>query len=498
MKKNNILHLKKLWWLVPGLLFVVYHQKEPLYTKNQNTKFLHGAGNAGYGFLENDWMANTLDPLPLFSTLIESLYLFNAIEITYLFFAAALFIYFHALVRIAQKLFPELKTSAPMVLYLALFFLIHRTNQPGLADQYLLGKYFQPCVLGVFLLLSIERFLNGHRKTASVLLAVSAAFHPAYLPTALIVQATYTTLLLTRENKSARETITPLILFVLLSAPLVIRHLAVFAPTTPDLNHLAMDILANQRIPHHTNIRMLLEPESFLQMGFVLASMLLIRKTPLLPIMGTLYLVITFSGLYLYFFPNAAFAFTTPWRSSVFLVPLAISIFAGWAGQISASFLDRHKKMSPILVTVSCMLVALLTVKQIQKQVNAFEKYRNGKEMAVMNYASAHASSGDLYLVSPDDRNFDKFRLETGIPILANIKTHPYKDTEVIEWDNRCRKAQAFYSSAQPEERIRAFRALIATYPVTHCIISSTTDPAAGFPGRPIYRDAYYTILEIP
>ncbi|WP_294348182.1 DUF6798 domain-containing protein [Prosthecochloris sp.] len=489
--------LQELQWIIPGLFYAVYHQKEPLYTKNQNTKFLHGAGDAGYGFLENDWMAGTLDPLPFFTALIRSLYLSNAIEVTYVFFGFLLLIYFYSLGKIAQNLFPELRKTAPMIIYLGLFFFIHKANPSGLADQYLLGKYFQPCVFGVFLLLSIERFLNNHAKTASVLLALSAAFHPTYLPTALIVQANYSILTLIKEKQGLQKAIVPFSLFALLSAPLVIRYIILFSPTTEPLYTQAMNILANQRIPHHTDIRLWLESESFLQLGVMLLSILLIRKSRLFPIMSSLYLVIVVSGLYLYFFPNATLAFSTPWRSSVFLAPLAIAILAGWLGQTCSPFFEHHKKALPIVTVIIGTLVTLLTIRQIQKQVNAFERYDNGKEMNVIDYAARHASSEDLYLVPPENSAFDKFRLETGIPILINTKTHPYKDTEIIEWDTRCKKAQAFYSSTLPEKRIQTLADLIETYPITHCIINSTAALPAGFPGKRVYRDPHYTILKL-
>src|SRR5205807_2098093 len=39
----------------------------PLYYSNQNQYFLHGLAEAGCGTLDEDWLANTLDPTPLFS-----------------------------------------------------------------------------------------------------------------------------------------------------------------------------------------------------------------------------------------------------------------------------------------------------------------------------------------------------------------------------------------------------------------------------------------------
>ena len=493
MKNRGILKTQELQWLLLGLLFVVYHKKNPLYTSNQNTKFLHGAGEAGYGFLENDWMANTLDPLPLFTFLVKTLYLFNSIEITYFIFGAALLIYFYTLGKIAQYLFPGLKKTAPILVYSALFFLVYHPKT-GLAGQYLLGTYLQPCVFGVFFLLSIERFLNNHLKTASILLALSAAFHPAYLPTALIVQANYTILSLVKDKQGIKKTIVPLLLFTLISAPFVLRHIILFAPTAEALHAEAMDILTNKRIPHHTNIHLWFNTESFLKMCLMLFSTLLIRKSRLFPIMFTLYLVIALSGIYLYFSPNTTLAFTTPWRHSVLLAPLSISVLIAWAAQSSNLLLEKQKTLLPIVIITTSTLLLFLTIRNINKQVDTFKAYGKGIEMGAIHYASSHGSSEDIYLVPPDNSLFDKFRLESGIPILANRKTHPYKDKEVIEWDERCRLAEAFYTTETAEEKGRTLRQLVKQYNITHYIIPSEMPSAADLPGETVYSDAHYTL----
>src|SRR4051794_28858802 len=46
------------------------HGQAPLYYSNQNQYFLHGLAQAGEGVLSEDWLANTLDPTPLFSGLV--------------------------------------------------------------------------------------------------------------------------------------------------------------------------------------------------------------------------------------------------------------------------------------------------------------------------------------------------------------------------------------------------------------------------------------------
>ena len=52
-------------------LFTLAYAQSPLYTSNQNQYFLHGFAQAGFGNLSEDWLANTLDPTPVFSKFIE-------------------------------------------------------------------------------------------------------------------------------------------------------------------------------------------------------------------------------------------------------------------------------------------------------------------------------------------------------------------------------------------------------------------------------------------
>ncbi|MCK4727086.1 MAG: hypothetical protein KAT29_14840, partial [Anaerolineales bacterium] len=52
-------------------VFTLVYAQSPLFTSNQNQYFLHGLANAGYGLLNEDWLANTLDPTPVFSLLVE-------------------------------------------------------------------------------------------------------------------------------------------------------------------------------------------------------------------------------------------------------------------------------------------------------------------------------------------------------------------------------------------------------------------------------------------
>ena len=56
--------------LLPVVFSFSYLQL-PLYSGNQNTYFLQGLAKGDLGFLSKDWLANTIDPVPVFSFLVR-------------------------------------------------------------------------------------------------------------------------------------------------------------------------------------------------------------------------------------------------------------------------------------------------------------------------------------------------------------------------------------------------------------------------------------------
>ena len=88
-----------------SLVSTVIYGISPLYTSNQNQYLLYGLARGGMGWLCDDWMANTTDPVPLFSWLVYLTYRFLSVDWFYVYFAAAVGIYIYALSRIVFILF---------------------------------------------------------------------------------------------------------------------------------------------------------------------------------------------------------------------------------------------------------------------------------------------------------------------------------------------------------------------------------------------------------
>ncbi len=187
--KSWVIQLSR--FLLLALLFAVIYTQAPLYTSNQNQYFLHGLAQAGFGNLAEDWLANTLDPTPVFSALVKGLYqLLEWDALFYLVYALLMGIYAWSAIGIIEHVFPLQRAGSPwkstrFLVFLALFFLLHSAAlrfalsrtlgdnwsfllEDGVADQRLLGLVLQPSAFGVLLVLSIYLFLKNRPVLGSI------------------------------------------------------------------------------------------------------------------------------------------------------------------------------------------------------------------------------------------------------------------------------------------------------------------------------------------
>ncbi|MCK4898296.1 MAG: hypothetical protein KAS38_05945, partial [Anaerolineales bacterium] len=158
-------------------IFAISYAQSPLFTSNQNQYFLHGFAQAGVGNLNQDWLANTLDPTPVFSLLVEITQRYIGIQqIYYLYYAVLMGVYLFSLLGISNTIFKIFKSKSKTLVMVALLIAIHSAAmrfvlsrtlginwtyllEDGVADQRILGPVFQPSTFGVLLLLSIYLFL---------------------------------------------------------------------------------------------------------------------------------------------------------------------------------------------------------------------------------------------------------------------------------------------------------------------------------------------------
>lgn len=499
------------WALAFGVAFTQW----PLYSENQHTKFLHGLASAGYGFLREDWLANTADPLPAFSFLVSASYRFLPEAVFYLYHVLLLGIYLYSLVGIACRIFRPLGTAVGRTVLSVAIIALHATLLPpfsakvlgvslgwllqsGVAGQYLINPAFQPSTFGVLLVLSIYLFLSGRSLWAAVAAALAAVFHSTYLPSAAVLMASYLAITLS-EPADTEHTRARRLRYALLSGavafalvlPVLAYSWVILKPSSAEAWTRAQEIIVHFRIPHHSLPEIWLDNTVFVKIAIVLLAVLLVRETRLFPILLlSLLTAVVLTGLQM-LWPNDTLAFVAPWRISAFLVPLSsCMVIASLLSAVIKRLDPPGSKINFVVLGLGAAGLAALVIRGALAIQSSFDARRQSAPAPMLSYVRQAKAPGQTYIVPT---NMAQFRLETGAPVLVTFKSHPYKDVEVIEWQNRLLAANDFY--AQPS--CDKLQALVAEYKTTHVVLASDQLAAGCSFVEELYRDTGYAVYGV-
>jgi hypothetical protein len=463
--------------LLFSIAFAVALSQESLYFANQNTKYLHGAAAGGYGWLADDWMAQTVDPLPVFSVLVKWLFELGVPELSYAIFALLAVVWAWALTSIVGSAGLIRRERAHVVTFMAGLILTQAVLAKwprGLASQYLHDHYLQPGVFGVLLMAGIAQSLKGRTVAAIVLVVSASVVHSDYLPTtgacilAFIVGATK------RSPRASRRAIYQALLALVLIAPLAIQLRAIATPTSPETWRRALDILV-AHIPEHTAVAQWFDLGSAGRLAVMALGAWLARDLRLRLVMWSLFAVIVGSMAIVVVFGSELVAAVTPWRASILLMPLSIAVIVARGVARLVSREPQHEGR----VLLACASFAIAAVALgLWRQGERWSAYADAESMPPIRWVQDHDRRPELYLIPSRDSDFDRFRLETGQPILINWKTHPYKDVEVIEWSERLQEVDRFYSAGSADEACRQLGYLRARYGVS-AVVYAISHPVA-------------------
>jgi hypothetical protein len=495
-----------------ALAFGIAYTQNPLYTANQNTYFLHGLRASGSGFLTYDWMANTVDPFPLFSWIVH----WTSVTFTpfafYLYHAVLLGIYIFCIAGIACKSF-DIRWSSSQSLACFLFLIgLHSAAladlstgligknvvllvDVGVAQQSLIAHELLPTTFGVLLIVSIYTFLAGRPFLAVFLSALAAAFHSSYAISAMTLILIYAVLLF-RAERSKRKAIIVAVLGVLFLLPTLLFVIIGFRPTSVEIFTHAENILAHFRIPQHAEPGRWFNKQALGAIAIMLIGLSVSRKTRAFPILSIAFVV----GLLLTFDQIATssntLALLFPWRVSTWLLPISWGLIIAWfiktvIARKWVGSLVKHKRMlDPVIISAIAVLAVYGGWKMYQENL---EGHSARKEDSLMRFVSTAAASKQLYLVPVA---MEGFRLQTRVPILVDWKTHPYKDAEVIEWYQRLRVAQRFYE-ANGNHALLILREIRERYGITHVVLPIESNVLEGSAWQLIYRDRWYAVYKI-
>ncbi|MGF1480429.1 MAG: DUF6798 domain-containing protein [Cyanophyceae cyanobacterium] len=512
MNVISIIIDKKLFpikFLLFATVFSFAYTQEPIYNLpenadgNQTTKFLDGLARAGHGFLDRDWTANTIDPLPAFTSLVELTYRYIHHEYAfYIYYGLIMGLYVCSLFGIANYVYHIKKSLVGTFLYFALFVGIHTVHlklglfdsawhlHSGVAGQYILGPVLQPCTFGVFILLSVWLALYKKYYWAVLASAIAATFHPAYIFSAAVFALSYVLFIFPKQPKKA---IAIGFLSGLLLLPIVSYMYLSFPATTGAIKKQAMEIIVNFRISHHSVPEVWLAlGTSHLQSVVAIIGLYLVRYTPLFKILLIPFLTAFYLTILQVSLDSNLIGFVAPWRLSVFLVPLSTAVIIAAIASYIAELVKRRSGIERGVVGISLVIISALTFQGLDQQIALF--HYQGESTPMLNFVKANKQAGDTYLVPPNSHPLQKFRLYTGAPIFVNKKSHPYKDTEVIEWYRRVMRANQVYG--QEGDRCQLLQQLETNYALTHVVAERENQFSCRFLTT-LYQDRKYTVYQI-
>lgn len=504
-KQNRVLIRNLVFLVFWATLFTLAYAQSPLYTSNQNQYFLHGFANADFGFLSEDWLANTLDPTPVFSKFIEiSWRIFPWQPIFYIYFGVLAGILLFSFFGIVNLLWGLGKSRPERWLFLGSLTIIFSAGfryisahilgiqweylfDGGVAGQRLLGTVFQPSTFGVFLILSIYLFLRGKRGWAIISLLIATTFHPTYLFSAGILTAIYMgiTFWETREIRA------PLALGVgalIGVSPILWHTLATFGGTSPEITAKARKILVEFRIPHHAIVTEWFDASVLAKLSFVGLALIILylyqkSVTPLangtISIPTKLFHIILWPSVIAITLTilqglthNVELALLFPWRFSSWLVPLSVSTLTGWGVHwlFSHFRLEQYSRFVIAFSFISSLIFAIVGIGKFQI---SWEKKTFTNDRSMMTYVDANKQSGEVYLIP---LKMQDFRLETGAPAYIEFKSIPYKDVDVLEWRRRVDLVNNFYAKARCKKILEfvedegiSHLVLPTDHPARHC-----------------------------
>jgi len=506
-------HTKVIGFLAWSFVFAVIYGQSPLYTSNQNSKFLHGLARAGIGYLSNDWLANTIDPLPFFSGLVFiTARVFPAGTPFYLYYALLMGVYLIAILGIMNVIFDISWDKTRKLVFLTLFLILHSAAlrfllssvagvadpfllEGGVAGQRLLGQVFQPGTFGVFLVLSIYLFLRSQPYWSLASLAVAVHLHSVYLlPGALLVLA-YMWMTF-REQRSVIQALKLGAIGLILVSPTLIYTNSIFRPSSSYLIFQVNEILVHFRNPHHADVSAWWDWIAAIKVAIVMVALFIVRRTRLFPIIGIVALGSALLTAIQLITDSNWLALIYPWRASIVLVPLSSSVLLTY---IVTKFVDvsrarSFKSRQWTSIATFILLTGLIIAGLARFQLETIRQ-KDDNSRLMMDYIRDHKSPTDTYLVPTE---MEEFRLATGAPIYITFKSVPYLDTDVLEWYDRVRKARFFYRDRVEEVNCDLLRQFHEGYAVTHVVLDEDlllmSCPQLGME---LYRDKHYAVFRI-
>ncbi len=425
-------------YLILSILFAITIQQFPFF-KGNSLHLLHAIKDFDTNKLQNDWIANQTNHLPVFAYLNNIFLQVFPVKILHVIHFSLLVICSLFIFLICRNEFQNLNRTSLLFLWFSIFMLIYHEHSffGGLAGQDIINEGYQPASFGVLFYCGIYLFLIRKYFFAILFICLSASFHPSYvLHSGLLSFGFCFYLLLVKEFKLLLRLI---IYYIILILPITLYIILNFLLLDKELIQMGQNILV-ERIPHHALIKNWFSSKDFFSILIYLISLITIYKNKKIFIPLTIF---GFSSILLsilqFLTESNTLALAFPWRASVFLMPLSSMIIISF---LLNKFLLNKKIID--LFSVSLFIIVFLFFFG----KNYFIKNDNQKfysKLELVNEINVNYDSIERVLIPI---NISYIRMNTGLPIFIDWKHHAFKYDEIIMWKKRINLAQKFYETS--------------------------------------------------
>ncbi len=451
-----------IFWLILSFLFAITVQQFPFY-KGNSLHLLHAIKNFGFNKLQNDWIANTTNHLPLFTIFNHFLIKFFSLKILHLIHFCLLSLCSLFLFLICKTQFKELKNPFLSLVWFSLFIIIYHENSlfGGVAGQDVINEGYQPASFGVLFFVGIYLFLINKNFLSILFICLAASFHPTY-----VLHSGFLLLgicLYYIFKKEYAQTFKLSIIYIILILPITLYILLNFFFIDKNLILEGQKILLDRAV-HHAVIQSWFSYKDLLSIMVYIISLIIVFKEKkfFIPFLVLGFISIIFSFIQ-FFLENNSLALSFPWRSSVFLVPISTMIILSFFMQ---NFFAKKKYIKAFSIILIFFSVSTFSVK------NHFIENSNKnfyKKMELINKIKENYVNIDRLLIPV---SLEDVRMNIGLPIFVDWKHPPFKFNEIIEWKRRMNLTTSFFSTENFDQKIVILNEIDKIENISHLLIN--------------------------
>lgn len=444
-----------------SILFAITVQQFPFF-KGNSLHLIHAIKNFEFNKLQNDWIANTTNHLPLFTVFNHFLIKFFSLKILHLIHLCLLSLCSLFLFLICKTQFNELRNPFLSLVWFSLFIIIYNENSlfGGVAGQDVINEGYQPSSFGVLFFVGIYLFLINKNFFAILFICLAASFHPTYvLHSGFFMLGIFSYYIFRREYA---QTFKISIIYSILILPITLYILLNFFFVDKNLILEGQKILLDRAV-HHAVIQSWFSYKDLLSILIYLISLIIVYKEKkfFIPFLVFGFTSIIFSFIQ-FFLESNTLALSFPWRSSVFLVPISTMIIFSFFIQ---NFFGKKKYIKILSIIFIFFSVSIFSAK------NHFIENSNKnffKKMELINKIKENYVNIDRLLIPV---SLEDVRMNIGLPIFVDWKHPPFKFNEIIEWKNRMNLATSFFTAENFDQKILILNEINKIENISHILI---------------------------